>query len=168
MNRISPHSGFTLMELIVVLFIISIMMTFAVPEFSGKIFRSDTETTLNWIIFNVGKLKTESRHQGKNLFMCIRPDTNTISIKETQPDPDISDGETICEFLLPEDVRLDGVDFNVQGQEADNGLCIQFYKKGYSDHAIIHISDNDGNTFSCLIQPFLQKVNIYERYIQFD
>lgn len=156
------------MELIVVLFIISIMLTFAVPEFSGKIFRSDTETTLNWIVFNVGKLKTESRHQGKDLFMCIHPDTNTISIKETPPDPDGSGSEAISEFSLPEDVRLDGADFNSPGQEADNDTCIQFYKKGYSDHAIIHISDNNGKMFSCIIQPFLHKVNIYEGYIRFD
>lgn len=156
------------MELIVVLVIISIMLMFAVPEFSGRLLRDHTETTLNWIVVNVGRLKTQARHQGKDLFMCVRPDTNTISIKETPSDPNAPDSGMISEFSLPEDVRLDGVDFNIPGQGADNANCIQFYKKGYSDHAIIHISDNDGKTFSCLIQPFLHKVTIYEGYIQFD
>ncbi|WP_300461129.1 prepilin-type N-terminal cleavage/methylation domain-containing protein [Desulfobacula sp.] len=168
MSSRSADAGFTLMELIVVLFLLSIMLTFAMPEFSGNIIRDDTETTLNWIIFNVSKLKKEARHQGKDMFMCISTDTNTISIKGTPSDPDISDTDIRSEFTLPEDVRLDGVEFNSPGQEADTDGCIQFYKKGYSDHAIIHLSDNDGRTFSCLIQPFLHKVTLHEDDIRFE
>lgn len=156
------------MELIAVMFIISIMLVFAIPEFSHKIFRDDTETTLNWIVLNAGKLKKEARHQGKDFFMCIHPDTNTISIRETPPDPGSEGSESISEFLLPESVTLDGVQFNMPVQETGNASCIQFYKKGYSDHAVIHISDDDGKAFSCLIQPFLHKVKIYEKYIQFE
>jgi len=161
------------MELIVVLVIISIMLVFTIPEFSQRMLRDDTETTLNWIVLNVSKLKKEARHQGKAIFMCINQDTNTISIRTTLPDPEsldpnLSENEIISEFMLPEDVTLDGVEFNKPGQKIDGTSCIQFYKKGYSDHAIIHISDDDGRNFSCLIQPFLHKVKIYEKYIQFE
>ena len=166
--KTSPDSGFTLMELIVVLFIISIMLVLTIPEFSQRILRDDTETTLNWIVFNVSKLKKEAGYQGKDFFMCISPDTNTISIRVNSPDPESSEGKVIADFLLPEDVTLDGVEFNMSGQKTDNASCIQFYKKKYSDHAIIHISNNHGKAFSCLIQPFLHKVKIYEKYIQFE
>ena len=156
------------MELIVVIFLLSIMLTFAMPEFSGKIFRDDTETTLNWIIFNVSKFKKQAWHQGKDIFMCIHTDTNTISINGTPPDPDVSDTNILSEFTLPEDVRLDGVEFNSPGQEADTDGCIQFYKNGYSDQAIIHLSDNDGKTFSCFIPAFLHKVTVHEDDIRFE
>jgi prepilin-type N-terminal cleavage/methylation domain-containing protein len=167
LSKASPNAGFTLMELIVVLVIISIMLVFTVPEFSQRIFRDNTETTLNWIVFNVSKLKKEAGYQGKDLFMCISPDTNTISIRANPPDPESLDSKIISNFSLPEDVILHGVEFNMPGQKTNNDSCIQFYKKRYSDHAIIHISDNHGNFFSCLIQPFLHKVKIYEKYIQF-
>jgi len=156
------------MELIVVLLIISIMLSFTIPEFSQRILRDDTETTLNWIVLNVSKLKKEARHQGKDLFMCISPDTNTISIRGNPPDSGSSDNKAFSEFLLPEDVTLDYVEFNMPGQKTDNASCIQFYKTGYSDPAIIHVSDSSGKPFSCLIQPFLHKVKIYEEYIQFE
>jgi Tfp pilus assembly protein FimT len=156
------------MELIVVLVIISILLVFTIPEFTQKIFRDDKEITLNWIVLNVSQLKKQARNQGKNLFMCVNPDKNTISIRETQKSADSDDNNTLAEFLLPDNVTLEGVEFNMPGQKALADTCIQFYKKGYSDHAIIHISDNEGASFSCLIQPFLHRVKVYEDYIQFQ
>lgn len=172
MSKITSSAGFTLMELIAVLFIISIMLAFAVPEFSRNMMRNDTKTTLNWIVFNVSKFKKEARHQGKDFFMCI-PDTNLIQIKTGSTDPESTEADILAEFLVPEDLTLDRVDFNRPGQESDDDAaaedaCIHFYGKGYSDQAIIHISDNDGNFFSCMIQPFLHRVKIYNEYVQFE
>jgi len=167
------------MELIAVLFIISIMLAFAVPEFSRNMMRNDTKTTLNWIVFNVSKFKKEARYQGKDFSMCIL-DTNLIQIKTGSIDPGSTDPESsgpesteaniLAEFLVPEDLTIDRVDFNRPGQESDDDddACIHFYGKGYSDHAIVHISDNDGNFFSCMIQPFLHRVKIYNEYVQFE
>jgi Tfp pilus assembly protein FimT len=159
------------MELIAVLFIISIMLAFAVPEFSRNMMRNDTKTTLNWIVFNVSKFKKEARHQGKDFSMCIHQDTNLIQIKTGSTDPESADSDILAEFLVPEDLTLDRVDFNRPGQKSDDDdddACIHFYGKGYSDHAIVHISDNDGNFFSCMIQPFLHRVKIYNEYVQFE
>jgi hypothetical protein len=44
---------------------------------------------------------------------------------------------------------------------------IQFYKKGYSDKALIHIEDKDNMKYSYLIEPFLPHVKIIEEYIDF-
>jgi prepilin-type N-terminal cleavage/methylation domain-containing protein len=167
-NKVSFESGFTLMELIAVLFVLSIMFAFVVPEFSRKMIRNDAETTLNWIVFNASKLKKEARNQGNDLFMCINPAENLILIKKNSSDPEITEMDILDQFSVPEDLSLDRVEFNRPDQEGDNDFCIQFYKKGYSDHAIIHISDNDGNFFSCLIQPFLHKVNVYNEDVQFE
>ena len=164
------------MELIVVIVIISIMLVFAMPELSGRIFRDDNKTAINWIIFNVSKLKNQAVNQGKDFFMCVNQDTNTISIRETGEDKDNlqptgetatsddSDGSDISKFLMPENLSLDGVEFNYQDQKVADAkkACIEFHKQGYSDQAIIHISNSDGTGFSCLIRPFLNKVKIYQ------
>ena len=153
------------MELIAVLFIISIMMAFTIPEFSQDLFRDDTETSLNWLVFNTGKLKTDARQQGKNLFMCIRTDTNTIGITQ---DPATKNSTVIREFSLPGGITLDGVEFNGPGQEDSSEACIQFYKEGYSDPAIVHLSDDRGNFFSCIIHPFLHTADVQKGHVHFD
>ncbi len=168
LNRVSPDSGFTLIELIAVLFIIGIMLAVTIPEFGQKFIRDDTKTALNWIALNTGKLKTQARSNGKDLFMCINTDTNIISIHESLPAPDAQGSEAISDFPLPDDITLDGVEFDIFGQENMTRSCIQFYKEGYSDPAILHLSNTDGERYSCLIQPFLHKVKIYDDYIQFQ
>jgi prepilin-type N-terminal cleavage/methylation domain-containing protein len=173
-SKISADAGFTLMELIAVLFIISMMLAFAVPEFSRSMAGDDTKTTLNWIVFNVSKFKKEARQQGKDFSMCIHPDTNLIQIKTESKNSEPTDLEStqadiLAEFLVPEDLTLGRVDFNRPDSEsADGDACIRFYGKGYSDHAIVHISDNDGNFFSCMIEPFLHRVKIYKEDVQFE
>jgi Tfp pilus assembly protein FimT len=168
------------MELIAVLFIISLLLAFAVPEFSRNLMHDDTKTTLNWIVFNVSKFKKEARQQGKNFSMCIYPATNLIQIKTESTDSEYADSQPsdrqsaeaviLAEFLLPEDMTLDRVDFNRPGREpaTDENACIHFYAKGYSDHAIVHLSDNEGHFFSCMIEPFLHRVKIYKKYVQFE
>jgi Tfp pilus assembly protein FimT len=167
------------MELIAVLFIISMMLVFAIPEFSRNLMHNDTKTTLNWIVFNVSKFKKEARQQGKNFSMCIYPAANLIQIKtestdSAYADSQPSDGESaeagiLAEFSVPEDMSLDRVDFNRPGREpAAEDACIHFYAKGYSDHAIVHLSDNEGNFFSCMIEPFLHRVKIYKEDVQFE
>lgn len=156
------------MELVVVLFIIGIMLALTVPEFGQHLTRDDTKTTLNWIVLNTGKLKKEARYTAKDLFMCINTDTNTISIREDLPAPDSAGNNPVTNFTLPDNITLDGVEFNIPAQDGRPTSCIQFYKQGYSDHVILHLSNNEGEKFSCLIQPFLHKVKIYDDDIHFQ
>ncbi len=163
------------------------MLVFALPELSGTILRNDNETAINWIIFNVSKLKNQAVNQGKNFSMCINTNTNTISIRETKENKNENENEDeddqqnhidtafldekiISEFVMPENLTLDGVEFNRHGQKttAERDACIQFNKQGYSDQAVIHISNNNGTNFSCFIRPFLNKVKIYQGYTGFE
>ncbi len=154
------------MELIAVLFIISLMVAFVMPEFSRNILRDDAEITLNWLVFNVSKYKNQARQQGKDLFMCLETHTNLIQIKQAGSDPESTEMDIVAEFSVPEDVSLGRVEFNRPDREGDNP-CILFSRKGFSDHAIIHMRDAEGNDFSCLIQPFLPKATIYREYVEF-
>ena len=172
-----PGAGFTMIELIVVLVIISIMLVFAVPKLSYQMFRDDMETTLNWIVFNVSKYKIQARNEGTQYLMCLSSDTNLIEIKENSKKnlednsaDNLAEGNVIARLQLPESISIDDVEFNRPGKDKDltNDSCILFYKKGYSDQAVIHISDDSGNFFSCMIQPFLQKTKIYEGVIRFE
>ena len=127
------------------------------------------ETTLNWIVFNVSKYKIQARNDGNQYLMCLSSDANLIEIKENSKE-NSKEGTVIARLQLPESISIDDVEFNRPGNNKDltNDSCIFFYKKGYSDQAVIHISDDSGNFFSCMIQPFLQKTQIYEGVIRFE
>lgn len=156
------------MELIVVLVIISVMVAFAVPEFSQKVFRDDTKIAINWLVQNIGKLKKDAKIQGKDLVMCIQPGTRIIQIQEKMMGEQSLDQEDVTDYALPEDVNIDTVEITANTTDNELKPCIRFFKKGYSDQAIIHLSNSNGENFSIVIQPFLHSVQTHQGFFQFD
>lgn len=169
LNKHRSKTGYTLIELIVVLGIICIVFSFTVPEFSRNLLGDDIELAVNRIVLNAAKLKKESRSREEDLVLCIQEDSRTIRIgKNTVNHSETEENETIAEYNLPESVSIEDVEFSHRGPEKIQPPCIRFFSKGYSDHAVIHVSSSDGRRVSILIQPFLQKVTVHDGFIQID
>ena len=69
---------------------------------------------------------------------------------------------------MPADVRLTEVHFPAKGKITVGQADICFYKQGYSDKAIIHITDDQNIQISILIESFLTDTKIYDRYVEFE
>ena len=160
------------MELIVVLFIIGLMATFAVPNFGGRLFRDDTESFINWVVLNAGQFKKKARLSHAVLIMIYDPNAHTFRVEEEKttnkdPEKDEADDKPISTYELAADIRID--DIRVNGKpltETDAG--IRFYPKGYSDHAVISLSDENHQEFTLVIEPFLQRVAVHQGAYRFD
>ncbi len=159
-------AGFTLLELIVVVFLMGIVSAFAFPRFSSTFIRDEKDITINQLRLNVVKLKKEALIQGKTLMMCFREGTGAIVIKEAAQSRISGEGPESTQFLLPGGMTVDTIEFSPG--TAPHETCIRFHKKGYSDQAIIHLSDSDGRPFSLVIPRFLHHVDYHEGYIRFD
>jgi hypothetical protein len=70
-------------------------------------------------------------------------------------------------FKLPSDLHIVDVEFPKEDRISMGEVDINFYPQGYSDHAIIHVEDNDGNRFSFLIEPFLSNIKRIDDYVGF-
>ncbi len=166
-HRQTPDiEGFTLLELIVVICLMGIVAAFAFPRFSSTFFRDKKEITINQLHLNVVKLKKEAPIQGQTLMMCFAEGSGTVSIKAAARSPVSGETTAIAEFLLPDGMTVDTIEFSPG--TAPHGPCIRFHKKGYSDPAIIHLSDSDGRRFSLVIPKFLHRVDYHEGDIRFD
>ena len=150
------------------MFIISLLFVFALPEVSHRIVRDDTELAINKIIQNIQKLKQESTAQNKDLHMCFQMANNIVSMGEISEEEQILPPESGSSFTLTDDISIENIIFS--DNRADTGArpCIRFYKKGYSDWAVIHLSNEDGKRFSLVVQPFLHKIHTHEGYVEFD
>ena len=60
--------GFTLIELIVVIALISIMLFLAIPKFQSDIFTDSTKKVSRWIIYKVPALKKMRSGSKKDMF----------------------------------------------------------------------------------------------------
>ncbi len=166
MNRPQrADGGFTLIELIVVISLVTIMLLFTVPRFSDFFTSDNTARTLRWIIVKVRFLKASAVREQKHYILHADMDSGRLWITDESM---VSEEEIAAAmekgFTLPDDVRLIDVEFPKTGSVPSGEAEIQFYKKGFSDRAIIHIEGTGDKMKSLFVEPFLPTVKIHDTY----
>jgi prepilin-type N-terminal cleavage/methylation domain-containing protein len=167
-NRIKDPCGFTLIELVAVISIISMMLFFALPRLdnNGET-AGDLKTASRWILLNVQALKNRSIAEHKSFALHAGFDDNTFSIIDESAPEEGTTTNPPKEYRLPKGVVLSDVQFPKKGTVSIEGTDIVFYEKGYSDKVIIHLKDEEGIIYSILIEPFLPSARLYDEYISF-
>lgn len=167
-----PHfrgkDGFTLIELIVVIALVSIITTFSIPRLRTDLFSDGFRHASRWIILSVPTLKERSVREQKDYFLNIDIDTNRLWITDETMTEEEVEAAVLTGFELPETVKIMDIEYPVIGRLTSGRTDIRFYRKGYSDKALIHIrDDNDNRQHSLLIEPFLRRVKLFENYVAF-
>jgi len=160
-------NGFTLIELIVVISLISIITFVSVPRFHNKTMPDNTKKVSRWIMITSQSLKEKSFRDQKLYTMYVDMESRQLWVT----DESMSEEEILKAgrqgFLIPDDVELLDVEFPGNNKIISGLADICFYPDGHSDMALIHIKDDDNNQLSFLIEPFLSKVKLYEEYSGF-
>ena len=152
--------GFTLIEMIVVITLISIMLVVAIPRLEGGLFSDGSDETARWIIANVRDLKGKAVIDKKTYLLNVSPDVQRLWITEAGMVD--ADADTAREkgFSLPRGVTIDHVAFSPTERYSSGTIPIAFYPKGYSDKAVIRVRNSDGDRMAFFIEPFLAGVNL--------
>ncbi|MEE8430961.1 MAG: type II secretion system protein [Candidatus Desulfatibia sp.] len=168
MGYFKQNIGFTLIELIVVISLISLILFIAIPRFQSTVFTDNTKKTSRWIIGKVQSLKTRAVRDQNLYILNVDMDSNSMWVTHASMTEDELQNASQNTYQLPGDVRVLEVEYphdnKIEGGRAD----IYFYAKGYSDMAIIHIENSDSEQFSFRIEPFLQQVKMFPGYVGFE
>lgn len=160
-------AGFTLMELIVVMALLTIMLVFSIPRFHQTLFLDDSKTGSRWIIGKIQSLKEAAVRNQRQYTLHIDLDTDHFwETDESMPAEDIENA-AMQSKPLPDGLKIADIEFPVRGTISSGRTDITFYKNGYSDKALIHTLDGE-ITVSYLIEPFLSEITRYERYADFS
>jgi len=159
--------GFTLIELIVVISLISIMLFFAIPRFQRSVLSDSTKDVSRWILLKIPYLKERAAREQKKYILHVSLESNKLWIThEAMPEEALQSAETNG-YELPEDIKLLDVEYPDQEKLSAGQADIYFNEKGYSDKAIIHLENDDSEKLSFLIEPFLLRVRLFNRYAEF-
>jgi prepilin-type N-terminal cleavage/methylation domain-containing protein len=162
------NNGFTLIELIVVISLISLMFFFAIPRIPVDALSDNTRKVSRWIMLNVSALKEKAVHDQKRYVLHLSLDSNRLWVtSEIMSEEELEEAAAIG-YNLPEDIKLLDVEYPDKEKISLGQADIYFYKKGYSDKAIIHITNNDNEVLSFLIEPFLSRARLYNKYLEFE
>ena len=161
------NKGFSLIELIVVISLISIMLFVAIPKMQNVSLLDQTKKTSRFIIAKIQDLKAKSIQDHTKYILIIDIDTDSMWASNKIEEDELENSNK-KKYKLPGNIKFSDVEFPKKGRIAQGKAHINFYPQGYSDKAIIHIQTDDDKIYSFLIEPFLSKVKLYKEYIGFE
>jgi prepilin-type N-terminal cleavage/methylation domain-containing protein len=171
-------AGFSLVELMVVLFILSTMLFVTIPHFRGSgISRSGNENQV--LVALIQSLKRSAVKEGRDFFLhldvvdgrawaSVEPgDQGTGDARASTADNRRADEDNgvLKSPLLT--LPLKGVEIMNQSDLETTDAVIHFYSQGYSDMALIQMGEGD-QAVTLRISPFLWDVEIVQGHGSFN
>ncbi|MDY6971170.1 MAG: hypothetical protein SV775_02460 [Thermodesulfobacteriota bacterium] len=160
--------GYTFLELTLVLLLVGLMMTIAVPRFQYAILTDDLKRTTRKMVGTIRNLRNEAvRKQEEhnlhfdldaNLFWCV-------SATMTEEEKVLARERA---SLFPGGVHFIDVWFRGKGKKMAGETVIRFNKRGYVPHSVIHLGCDDGRGFTMILRPFLSGVRVLEGYMDLE
>ncbi len=159
--------GYTLIELVVVITLISTMLFFAMPKFRDNVLTDQVRKASRWIITQTRHLKQQSIREKKDYILHVDMDADKFWISAPDMEEEALEKAENEAYRLSEDMEIIDVEFPTKGKISSGQADIYFYAKGYSDKALIHIQNDDDRQASFLIEPFLPQPKYSEGYLDF-
>lgn len=163
-NAIAGNHGFTLIELVVVISLVSILLFFSIPRLDISLFKDRNRELSAWIILTVRSLKEVSFREQQTYAMALDFDNNRMWVASADA---VDEAPAENKQSLPKGFRLLGLAYPEQDKIITGVAKIHFYPMGYSDAALIHVEDNNNNRITYQIEPFLAHVKIHEEYFEY-
>ena len=159
--------GFTLMELMVVMFLMTIVMAVAVPRL-GEGMLQDPQKHLNrWMVNTVRTLRAMAMEKQVIQLLVLDLDEQRMWVADAQMDEMAMAAAAEKAFQLPGSIKLVGVIFPDADRASSGTVTLRFYPSGYADQALVHAEYADNIRFSYKIEPLLPKVKRLEQWVTY-
>jgi type II secretory pathway pseudopilin PulG len=161
------RKGYTFIELTVVIFLIGLTLVLTVPRFRYAMLTDELKANVRKMVGKIRELRTEAIREQKTYKLCFDLESNRFWIEST----DMTDEERALAyekaFWLPGGVRILDVWFKARGKKVEGKAEIYLTKKGYIEPSAIHLGAEDGREFTIVLRPFLGKVKVFDKYVEF-
>lgn len=167
MNRRSHgySNGFTLIELMIVMLMISIILAVAIPRFDANALQNPTKKVTRRVINTVRALRGLAVQKQQIQLLTIDMDNQRFWMANAAMDEPAMAAAVEKAFELPKSIRFMEIQFRDRDPVTSGLATIFFYPAGYSDHVVIHLQNDDRDRFSYMVEPLLPKVKLLEEWI---
>jgi prepilin-type N-terminal cleavage/methylation domain-containing protein len=157
--------GFTLIELMVVMLLISIVMAVIIPRFDGGPFQDPTKKLSRWMVNSIRHLRSTAIQKQKSQALVIDLNEQRMwMVSDGMSEEELS-AATEKAFKIDTSMQIVNVQFPDQEPISTGSAEIRFFPAGYSDRALIHLENDDAERFSYLLEPLLPKVKMFDQWI---
>src|SRR5690606_27050983 len=132
-HQTRPAAGFTLIELMVVMLLVSILLAVAIPRFGSGPFQDPVKKMSRWTINTVRALRGAAvqKHKQQSLVVDLNQHRLWVTNEEMNEAALLEASEHA--FRLRASMRIVGVQFPDKDRISSGTAEIHFYPSGYSD-----------------------------------
>lgn len=159
--------AFTLVELIVVMALIGLTVSFAVPQIASFLYADQLKVSVRKLVGLIHRSSQLAQQQQvpylltykrQERVFIVGPETTAAKIKD-----EIEKKEN--RMQLAEAVAVRDLWSWYGGPRSSEEVVIRFNKNGYVEPTVIHLRKDDGQEISVVLSPFLGKVRIVDGYV---
>jgi len=161
--------GFTLLELTIVILIMGVVISFALPRFGSLLdvqIKSGIRQLIGTIKFAYHEAAITQNHLRLNF--DIEKGEYWITAYSTSGEF-VQEGSTVTDrSSLPDGIRFEDVVTAHAGKVSEKEVFTYFYPNGFVEPTVIHLRGEDEDVkFTLRIKPLTGSVAIYDRYVDF-
>jgi prepilin-type N-terminal cleavage/methylation domain-containing protein len=160
-------AGFTLIELMVVMLLITILLAVAIPRFGANPFQEPVKKASRWTINTVRDLRGAAVQQHKQQSLVLDLNRHRMWAVHEEMDEEARIQAAEAAYKLPAALRIASVQFPDKERFSAGTVEIHFYPAGHSDKAVIHLETDNAERYSWVLEPLLPKVRVHEDWVQF-
>lgn len=161
------NSGFTLIELIVVVALMGLMLFFSLPRLQNNPFIDDSKKSSRWLISKIQTLRESAIRDQKQYTLHVDLDSGRLWETHESMSPEEIEMAMLDSYILPDSLRIADIEYPVKGKVHSGQTEITFNKTGHTNKALVHMQEDDAY-LSFLIEPFLSEVQFFDKYASFE
>jgi len=164
----STETGFTLIELAVVILLIGLFSALVVPMLTG-VGQDELKTTARRLAGTTKYLYNEAALSGRPYRLLFDLDAGTYGGRRLE-----EDGELVAvtgsgsDRSLPEGVRFRDIVVAGRGRSSSGQTWTAIQPVGWVDETLIHLAAGDERVLTLHLQPLTGSTEVYEGYRDFD
>ena len=160
----AESSGFTLVELLVVIVLMGVILAFTVPTTRDVLTGDNLKKASRQLMGMEKKLRVEAVRDQMDYILCLDLPNAAYFVLASDMTPEKQDEIKKRPQHLPSGVViLDIVGENNKKQSADEAR-IKFGKKNICSPSVIHLAYEE-NRMTMVINPFLGVTDVYDKYV---
>lgn len=159
-----PRHAFTLIEIMIVVAILAIVMTVAIPAFVSAQNRRPMRLATEGLLEACATARAQAILRGSLVELRIRPQDYTFEVVPAgagaaavpagpRPAPKAGDGHGMFNFKLPEEIGLEELAINFQLLKEAEAVAVRFQPNGISDEFTVVIRSLHGELRKITLDP---------------
>jgi prepilin-type N-terminal cleavage/methylation domain-containing protein len=161
------NQGFTLIELMVVMLLITIIFAVTVPRLDSSLLQDPRKKTTRTLMNTVSALRSEAIERQTRQILFLDLDNGRIWTADAAMDEEALSAAAKNAFELPGGIQMVELQFAAKKSIGSGTAEILFYPGGFSDQVAINMIHDNVQRFAYKVEPLLPKVKVVEEWVSY-